>query len=151
MKTEDDRKSSNFKQEMRGYFTGILQWSDLDNLWIKVIERSEQEWYLFTVNDSAPLHASSELNLKKHIDWLDIELRETHKERYCGIVYVDNITKPSFIKIYDPKNLGTSCSCSAEQPLPKWILSIARPVNLVERSNDISKGIHWWNRLSFSS
>jgi len=40
-----------------------------------------------------------------------------------GAVYVDNREAPDFIKVFDPANMGSSCSCSSEPVMPRFIFS----------------------------
>ena len=71
-----------------------------------------------------------ELDLSNFIETTDQLLHEQHQEDYCGIVYVDNIDTPEYIKIYDPANLGVVCGYSDNPPLPGWILSRLVPCDL---------------------
>ena len=64
------------------------------------------------------------------IEGIDKLLRNEHTENYCGVVYVDDKTQPRFIKIFDPNNLGSSCSTGLAAPLPAWILSKIPPIDL---------------------
>ena len=76
---------------------------------------------------TAPLPVSE---LEQFIELADKYLRDNHEEDYCGIVYVDNIDELQFIKIYDPNNLGVVCGFSDNPPLPKWVLSHIKPVDI---------------------
>ena len=60
---------------------------------------------------------------------VDAQLRREHAYGYCGIVYVDDVDAPTLVKIYDPRNLGTSCSHGAAPIPPRWILSTVQPAS----------------------
>jgi hypothetical protein len=78
---------------------------------------------------------------------MDQLLRADHQEDYCGIVYADDLASPSFIKVYDPHNLGVVCGFSDDPPLPGWVLSKLRPCDLpaARQPTDARRG--WWQRL----
>jgi hypothetical protein len=63
-------------------------------------------------------------NIKAIID-------EDHDERYCGIVYVDDLKNPSFVKIFHPKNLGKTCGSSENPPMPQWLITKEKPMDVV--------------------
>ena len=68
-------------------------------------------------------------------------LRREHKEDYCGVVYTDSIESPRFVKIFDPNNLGTSCSIATEAPLPSWIICKMVPEALSDNRR------RWWQSI----
>ena len=72
---------------------------------------------------------------------------EEHAEEYCGIVYADSFETPSFVKIYDPGNLGVSCGYSDHPPLPGWILSRLPPSDLNAAAMLPANRKRWWRRL----
>jgi hypothetical protein len=78
---------------------------------------------------------------------MDALLRREHTEDYCGVVYVDNKTQPSFIKIFDPNNLGTSCSIGLAAPLPAWTLSKIPPIDLPAAFPQTGSRKRWWQQL----
>ena len=78
---------------------------------------------------------------------IDELLRREHDEQYCGIVYVDDVNAPSFVKIFDPNNLGVSCGYSDSPPLPGWILSKLPPVDLQAPVPQPGNRRRWWRRL----
>ena len=75
-------------------------------------------------------HPADAAGLERFVDELDRLLRAEHAEDYCGIVYADSLERPEFVKIFDPNNLGVSCGFSENPPLPGWVLSKMKPVNL---------------------
>ena len=66
-------------------------------------------------------------DLEHFITRINKLLREEHDEEYCGIVYADDFSHPTLVKIFDPHNLGTSCGSSKTAPLPGWVISRSKP------------------------
>jgi len=60
-------------------------------------------------------------------------LTDEHRMRYCGIVYVDDVENPSFVKIFNPNNLGKSCGGSDYPTIAQWLLSKLKPVDIIEK------------------
>jgi hypothetical protein len=71
----------------------------------------------------APLDA---VTFCKVLDAIGTLLHHDHKEKYLGIVYVDDFEHPRLIKIYDPNNLGASCGSSGKVVPAGWILLAGR-------------------------
>jgi len=120
-KTLDDP----FQQALYGLLYGIMRWDQLTQFWEKV--DAGAGWYLYAVGTEAPIQPADAEHVQKFIRDLDSLLRHEHQEDYCGIVYADNLDKPSFIKIYDPNHLGSSCGSSKNTPLPGWVMSLIPP------------------------
>jgi hypothetical protein len=136
-----------YLERFRGGFSGILRWTQLDALWQRVIEDAGGRWYLYTVSESLPTSPADARQLRQFIDRLDELLRREHGEDYCGIVYADSPEQPTFIKVYDPKNLGVVCGCNDNPPLPGWTLSKLKPVDLSEALTPPAVRKRWWQRL----
>jgi hypothetical protein len=73
------------------------------------------------VAPTLPLDADT---LGRLVDEVDALLRREHQHNFCGIVYVDSREQPRFIKIFDPHNLRSSCTCSATPIAPRWPLLV---------------------------
>lgn len=136
-----------FMQAFHGSFAGILRWEQLNRLWESVRTRGQAGWYIYVVGDHPPASAVSAEALAQFIFELDARLRHEHDEDYCGIVYVDDLLMPSFVKIYDPHHLGAVCGSSAHPPLPGWVLSLIPPADLQAAQAASRAGLHWWKRL----
>ena len=48
----------------------------------------------------------------------------------CGSIYVDALEAPTYIKIFDPLKMGTSCGGSHDPIMPRWIISHMVPDTL---------------------
>lgn len=114
-----------FQRALYGMLYGIMRWDQLAQFWEKV--DAGAGWYLYAVGTEAPAQPADAEHAKKFMRDLDSLLRQEHQEDYCGIVYADNLDKPSFIKVYDPNHLGSSCGSSKNPPLPGWVMSLVPP------------------------
>lgn len=130
-----------------GFLRGIKSWADLDTLWSVLRNHNDGDWYIYTVENNPPTQPVSTNELSDFITQLDQQLHEQHEEDYCGIVYCDNPANPSFIKVYDPKNLGVVCGYSDNPPLPGWIITRHLPSSLkpVEKPSMWKKILHTFN------
>ena len=136
--------TTDFEAKYWGTLYSVLSWDQLTALWQKV--ESGAGWYLYAVGQDLPERKSSSEEVGHFISHIDALLRKEHEEDYCGIVYADDLAKPSFIKIYDPHNLGVSCGSSGHHIFPGWIMSQQAPVNLKPAvvPNNRKK---WWQSL----
>ncbi|WJW75150.1 hypothetical protein QVG61_11745 [Thiohalobacter sp. IOR34] len=130
----------------RGSFYGVLRWPQLDALWDSL--RSDAEgWYIYAVGEPPPERPADAERLLRFIEEIDALLRREHEEDYCGIVYTDAFETPTFIKIFDPNNLGVSCGFSDNPPLPGWVLSKMKPADLQADTPLPGNRRRWWQRL----
>jgi hypothetical protein len=139
-------QSSDYIQIFKGSFTSALRWPQLDDLWQVVKADANSGWHIYAIGDPPPQESANETKLVTFIDRIDELLRREHDEDYCGIVYADDLMQPSFIKIYDPNNLGVSCGYSDNPPLPGWVLSKIQPVDLsaIAMPNNRKR---WWQSI----
>jgi len=135
-----------FLSAYRGSFTSMLRWPQLDTLWQLLREQDHKRWYIYAVGETPPQACADSTQLHRFIDEIDKLIRQEHKEEYCGIVYADDREQPSFIKIYDPNNLGVSCGFSDNPPLPGWILSLEMPTDL-SSLRQAGNRRRWWQKL----
>ena len=136
-----------FLMAYRGGFTSMMRWPDLDDFWRLLNQIADDSWYIYAVGEHPPEETSTKDKLSSFIKEIDILLHSDHKEDYCGIVYADNKIAPTFIKIYDPNNLGVSCGFSDNPPLPGWIISKLQPVELESALNPPNNRRRWWKNL----
>ncbi len=144
-KTAPDTDSV-FIATFRGSFTSMLRWPQLEQLWQLLRKQDHKHWYIYAVGEPPPQTCSDTAQLHRFINEIDKLIRQEHEEEYCGIVYADNREDPSFIKIYDPNNLGVSCGFSDNPPLPGWILSLEMPEDL-SRLPQAGNRRRWWQKL----
>ena len=136
-----------FLAAFKGGFSGILRWPQLDELWRRIREDADGGWYIYAVGGRPPDSPSSGQQLTRFLDEIDKLLRTDHEEDYCGIVYADNRDRPTFIKIYDPNNLGVVCGSSESPPLPGWMLSKLKPVDLRAALTSAQNRKRWWQKI----
>jgi hypothetical protein len=135
--------TASFHARLKGRFYGVLQWQQLDELWLRV---KTGQWFLYQIGEERPLEALGGDALALRIDALDKLLRADHDFHLCGIVYADHLEMPTLIKVYDPNNLGSSCSTSATPP--RWILSTEQPP-LIENEVPLTNSRRrWWQLFS---
>lgn len=141
-----DTGPDEFYAAFKGSFTSALRWHHLDALWANVHQDAAGGWYIYAIGEQAPEQTVDAPQVALFIRELDQLLRDEHEEDYCGIVYADDLNEPSFIKIYDPNNLGVSCGYSDNPPLPGWVMSKLKPAAL-EAMPAPNNRRRWWQRL----
>ena len=147
-KSEDNNTTNKFLDTFTGKFFGVLRWPQLDDLWVKVKEQTlDDGWYLYAVGEEPPTETTKGDKVEAFINELDALLRREHNEDYCGIVYANDLENPSFIKIFDPNNIGTSCSIASTGPLPSWVISKIPPINLAEAMKPTANRRKWWQKI----
>jgi len=91
-----------FLNAYRGSFTSMMRWPHLDDFWTLLNKQGDDSWFIYAVGEQPPEKPVTKDDLLSFVKEIDILLRKDHDEDYCGIVYADDKTQPSFIKIYDP-------------------------------------------------
>ncbi len=119
-----------YKVASLGFLKGVKHWHEFDTFWEKLETLNDGQWYLYDTHKTPPTTTINETDFLTFLTYTNQLLHEKHNEEYCGIVYVDDIEKPTFIKIYDPADLGVVCGFSDNPPLPGWILSKIKPCDL---------------------
>lgn len=137
-----------FMVGFKGYFKSILKWDDFDRFWAGLSQNPSADWYIYAIGSPPPQQCASTTQLGEFIHSMTSLLHQEHHERYCGIVYVDDLENPQFIKIYDPNNLGSVCGCSSlPPPLPGWVLSKSVPMELHTDIAQTGSRRRWWERI----
>lgn len=145
MSDMDSAAAEAFRARLTGTFHGILQWQQLDALWDRV---KGGQWFFHQTGEAVPETPLAGDALADRIDALNTLLRHDHAYDYCGIVYVDDVEKPTLVKVYDPNNLGSSCSHGSEPIPPLWILSTVPPVAIASQLPAPANRRRWWQLLS---
>ena len=128
--TEEVIIENDFRTIFNGKFYGVLRWHQLDDIWNIVKNDAEAGWYCYKVDKTPPQSLTQGEEMVVLLDNVDKKLRNTHAEDYCGVVYVDDLDQPSFIKVFNPKGLGTSCSIATSGPLPEWVICKTLPQDI---------------------
>jgi len=140
-----DPALNEFHRQMSGLLYSLLKWAQLSEFWTNVDRGAG--WYLYAVGEAVPVSPATPAQVETFIVEMDALLRRDHRESYCGIVYADNLDKPSFIKIYDPNHLGVSCGSSKTPTLPGWIMSQVPPIELHLKYALPANRQRWWQGL----
>ena len=115
-----------FRQAYSGRFSGLLKWDDLDAVFA-LVKAAPEWWWIYDTRTVLPATTTAPADVERQLDDITTFLRQAHKADYCGFVYVDDRTCPTFIKVYDPRNAS---SCSLGTPVPVFTLSHAHPEQL---------------------
>ncbi len=135
-----------FLEKLNSKFYGVLSWDQLDQIW-QTLETGEQAWFIYQVGDALPENPITGDALHQAIQALNQLLRQEHEHDYCGIVYADDLTNPTFIKVFDPNNLGSSCGCSGKKYTPRWVVSQIKPVKIEDDVPLPNNRKKWWKKL----
>lgn len=136
--------SAEFQRLYTGRLWSILSWDQLTAFWDRL---DPEGWYLYAVGEPAPTEPAAAEQTREFVSRVDRLLRDDHHHDYCGIVYVDDLERPSFLKIYDPNNLGVSCGFSTNPPLPGWIMSRVAPEDVAAEKRQPEGRRRWWRTL----
>ncbi len=109
-----------------GKLSGILQWPQFEAIWAALAARP-QGWYVRDFRSrelpGAPMPPEDFLAFLKTTEEF---LRKRHREDYCGFLYVDDKENPTFLKIFDPRKMGSACGCGGAVS-PRWTISSMPP------------------------
>jgi len=137
--------SDAFLNALNGVLYSLMQWDQLSSFWQKVDPAAG--WYLYALGEAVPQSKADATHVKQFIQNIDDLLRKEHDEDYCGIVYADDLEQPTFIKIYDPNHLGSSCGSSKTAVLPGWVMSQMPPTELTPSWIVPQSRKRWWQNL----
>jgi hypothetical protein len=147
MEKISNNNEEHFMRAFKGKFFGVLRWPQLEVLWRQINASADAGWYLYAVGEKPPAELTFGEEVSHFIKELDLLLRREHDEEYCGIVYANDIDNPSFIKVFDPNKIGTSCSIATQAPLPGWIISKLPPVDLADALKPTANRRRWWQKF----
>lgn len=119
-----------FLDAYRGTFHGVLRWPQFERLWEMLQRMAGLGWYLYRPGEQPPDAPLAATELHAALEGIRTEVQRIHREDYCGIVYADNLEQPTLVKVFHPRNLGSSCGFSETPPLPGWVLSLLPPADL---------------------
>ncbi len=135
-----------FSRALSGVLYGIMRWEQLDEFWSKV--DAHAGWFLYAVGEAVPTETADDAHVQQFMARINSLLHQEHQEDYCGIVYADDLDHPTFIKIYDPNHLGSSCGSSKTPTLPGWIMSQTQPTELITQALPQGRQRWWKNFLA---
>ncbi len=129
-----------------GTLFSLLSWDQLTAFWQRL--DAQAGWYLYALGEDRPEQPADGAQVATFISEIDRLLHKEHDEDYCGIVYADDLERPSLIKIYDPNHLGTSCGSSKERILPGWVMSRLPPSDLNPSHLIPQNRRRWWQGIA---
>jgi len=138
---------TSYEKQLNGSFSSLLRWPDFDAFWQQLRLSDGKDWYIHSPDQPPPSSPVTPDEFKQRLQSLENWLKSNHQEDYCGIVYVDNKENPSFIKIYDPNNLGVVCGISRTPIAPAWTLSKSKPAGHPLQLGQEKRKQHWWRKL----
>jgi len=136
-----------FRTAFAGRFKNLLRWADLETLWQRIQTDADGGWFVYAIGEPPPARPAGGAEVADFLTAIDELLRREHTESYCGIVFVDNLEMPAFVKIFDPNNLGMVCGSSGQPPLPGWIMSKLPPCELQAAVPLANNRRRLWQRL----
>lgn len=118
-----------FWNAYQGRFSGILNWADVDAFWLR-LSAASGDWFVFDLEQPSPDTSATSGELTETLASAHALINSRRDMSHCGAIYVDNVDNPTFIKIFDPAAMGSSCNISGIPILPRWIFSRIRPDDL---------------------
>jgi len=135
-----------FNAALNGYLNGVLRWEQWEAL-SDQLQTDGHDWYVYAVGHGIPETPVNGAALTTVLHEIDALLRQDHDEDYLGIVYVDDFSNPTLVKIYDPNNLGSSCGSCGWQIPPGWVLSRMPPEPIASDIPLPNNRRRWWQGL----
>ncbi len=123
---------SPFWDVFNGKMYGVLNWPVFDEIW-QHLAASDNDWYVWSCTGTAPSTTMPKDDFTVFLTETRSFLVKQDRSGHCGFMYVDDIKDPSLCKLFDPRHMGSSCSCSSEPVMPKWTISAMQPFNLPPR------------------
>ena len=121
-----DLPDTPYWNKYNGRFFGLLKWEQMDALWLQLHDYPS-DWYVFDFEKPQPSLVSSAEDFKQFLNDAMGFLLSRKINEHGGLVYVDEQTAPEFIKIFDPRKMGSSCGGSGGRTYPRWTISIIKP------------------------
>ena len=97
----------------------------MDALW-ETLRAAPEEWYVFDMQSPPPRAPLSGEAFIAFLDEVTQYAHARHEHDYCGFIYVDDFDTPGFVKIFNPRAMGSSCGGGA-RIYPRWTISKLAP------------------------
>lgn len=138
---------SPFETKLNGSLYGLLRWSDWEVLRQRLLKEPSDPWFVYAVGAEVPDAALSPAGFRLMLAEIDATLRRDHREDHLGIVYADDLVRPTLVKIYDPNNLGSTCGSIGHRVPPGWVLSLYPPSAIATPAPLPGGRRRWWASL----
>ncbi|HGG04652.1 MAG TPA: hypothetical protein ENK28_04285 [Aliiroseovarius sp.] len=129
-----------FWRAFQGDFQGILTWPDFDSLWA-VLGATKGDWYVYDLTADVPSSPVSGRDFDKALSEAGDLYSSVRNRSYCGAVYVDDPRTPTFVKVFDPYQMGATCGSSGSRTMPRFVFSRIIPTPLSEPVPDSKPGL----------
>ncbi len=133
-----------FIDKFHSRYQGIMHWDNFEDFWAK-LKKNSQNWFYYDTKLQHPDKITA--NIANKLEEIYNIIKDLHKERYCGLIYVDCLDSPEFVKIFHPQDLGKSCGSSENPPLPRWLISKIAPIDIVKKLNNPDAKKHWIKKI----
>ena len=131
----ETRDLPDYREVFSGRLVGLLQWPQFERLWQWLADNPEG-WYVrdFKARElpASPMPAEE---FRRFLQETEAFLRRRHREEYCGFLYADDAESPVFIKVFDPRKMGSACGCGGKV-VPRWTISRMPPVPLEDETGE---------------
>ncbi len=118
--------ASSYEAAFHGSLKGLLQWPQFERLWQHLRDNPEG-WYVRNLTSrQAPGSPMEREAFLAFLDEAEKFLRSRHHEDFCGFIYLDDMEHPTFIKVFDPRRMGSACGCGGAVS-PRWTISRMPP------------------------
>jgi len=115
-----------FWRAYQGRASGLLNWQDVDALW-PLLSAQPNGWYVYDLEKAVPTAPFSAADFTTFLPQAEALVNARRDRSHSGAIYLDNRNTPTFIKIFDPANMGTSCGGDHDMIFPRYILSKIQP------------------------
>ncbi|HIP24445.1 MAG TPA: hypothetical protein EYG79_12765 [Rhodobacteraceae bacterium] len=110
----------------QGRAAGLIDWKEVDALWPQLGVQPEG-WYVYDLETAPPVAPMPAPDFTAFLPQAEALVNARRDRSHSGAIYIDSREAPAFIKIFDPKNMGTSCGGDHEMIFPRYILSKTKP------------------------
>lgn len=121
-----------FRDAYDGWLSGLLEWSDYDQV-MALVAADPAGWWVYDTRGEVPSSPTEAVELADRLAEIDAFLRGRHRANYCGFVYVDDRVRPSLVKVYDPRNAS---ACGVGGSIAAFTVSRMQPERLPFRTAD---------------
>jgi len=115
-----------FWRAYQGRASGLLNWQEVDALWPRLTAQPSS-WYVYDLNTTPPEAPLPDAEFIAFLPQAQALVNERRDRSHSGAIYLDNHGSPTFIKIFDPTNMGTSCGGDHDMIFPRFIFSKLKP------------------------
>jgi len=117
---------TNYWRAFQGRSSGLINWKDVDALWVQLSSQPEG-FFVYDFEAAPPTTPLPAFDFARFLPKAEALVNERRDRSHSGAIYIDSLTAPLFIKIFDPTNMGTSCGGDHEMVFPRFTLSKIKP------------------------